>query len=139
MFEEKQPVEVGEDEPQKFVNRVIRRDPTITNELLPVEHSRRVGQQILERFDILFGGSKSGLPEYTNTGRRPTASELRAALEQLVKLFLLNGFAWDGNAALVSESSDGKLQVCLTLTSPATIWGGQSLQNERKPLQNDYL
>lgn len=140
VFEEKQPVEVGEGEPQKFVTRVIRRDPALSNEALPSEHSRRVGGQILKRFDALFGGSKSGLPEYS--GRRPTPSELRAALEQLVKLFLLNGFAWAGDAAIVSESlgkSNGKLEVCLTLTSPATIWGGQSLHNERASVQNDYL
>jgi len=137
VFEERQPVEVGEGEPQKFVSRIIKRDPTLTNDLLPVEHSRKVGEQILARFDALFGGSKSGLPEYPD--RRPTASELLAALEQLVKLFLINGFAWDGNAALVSEASDGKLQLCLTLTSPATIWGGQSLLNERALIRNDFL
>eukprot|EP00977_Amphora_coffeiformis_P023539 scaffold13528_cov169-Amphora_coffeaeformis.AAC.9 len=137
MFEEKQPVEMGEGEPQKFVSRVIRRDPALTNDLLPVEHSCRVGEQILARLDTVFGGSKSGLPE--SSGRRPNASELRAALEQLVKLFLINGFAWDGNATLVSESSDGKIQVCLTLTSPATIWGGQSLLNEKTSIRNDFL
>ena len=138
VFEEQQPVEVGEGEPQKFVTKVIRRDASITNEMLPSEHSARVGKLILERFDTLFGGTKSGLPEYS--AGRATPIELQAALEQLVKLFLLNGFAWDGTAKLVSEDAkSGKLQFCLTLTSPATVWGGESLQAERCPVQNDYL
>jgi hypothetical protein len=137
VFEEQQPVDVGDDQPQKFVSRVIRRDPAITNELLPVEHSSRLGQRILDRFDERFAGSRSGLPEFP--GRRPNSSELLAALGQLVKLFLLNGFAWDGSASLASETPDGKLQFCLSLTSPATIWGGKALQNEKSVLQNDYL
>lgn len=137
VFEEKQPVQVPEGEPQEFVSKVIRRDPSLTNDMLPTEHSNRVGKRILERFDTLFGGTKSGLPASTN-GRASTI-ELQAALEQLVKLFLLNGFAWDGNSSLVSQDSNGKLQFCLSVTSPATIWGGQSLQGERCPLQNDYL
>ena len=137
VFEEKQPVEVGEDEPQTFVNKVIRRDPALTNEMLPIEHSKRVGKRILERLDNLFGGTKSGLPIFSSSRASPL--ELQAALDQLVKLFLLNGFAWDGSVSLISQDSKGKLQFCLSLTSPATIWGGQSLQAERCPLQNDYL
>lgn len=137
VFEEKQPVEVPEGEPQKFESKVIRRDPSLTNEMLPIEHSTRVGKRILERFDTNFGGTKSGLPEFE--GRRPSTLELQAALDQLVKLFLVNGFAWDGKTSLVSESSNGKVQFCLSLTSPATIWGGQSLQSERCSLQNDFV
>lgn len=144
VFEEKQPVEVGEDQPQQFVTRVVKRDPSMTNEMLPVEHSKRVGLRILERFDSLFVGTSSGLPEFPE--RRPNAAELLAALDQLVKLFLLNGFAWDGSASLVSgaasstsSSKTGNLQFCLTLVSPATIWGGQCLQTELCPLQNDFL
>lgn len=138
VFEEKQPVEVPEGEPQKFVSKVVRRDSSITNDMLPSEHSTRVGKRILERFDTLFGGTKSGLPEYSSNGRASTL-ELHAALDQLVKLFLLNGFAWDGKVSLISQDAKGKLQFCLELMSPATIWGGQALQAERCPLQNDYL
>jgi hypothetical protein len=140
VFEEQQPVDGGDtsnDQPQTFVSRVIRREASLTNELLPMEHSSRVGKRILDRLDEQFSGSPSGLATFS--GRRPTSSELLAALDQLVKLFLLNGFAWDGSAALVAEPLDGKLQFCLSLTSPATIWGGKALQNEKSVLQNDYL
>lgn len=55
------------------------------------------------------------------------------------QLFLLNGFAWDGSASLVSESPNGKLQFCLSLVSPATLWGGRALQSENCSLGNDFL
>jgi hypothetical protein len=61
------------------------------------------------------------------------------SLSQLVKLFLVNGFAWDGNAALVSQDGGTNAEFCLTLISPATIWGGQSLQLQRAKIRNDYV
>jgi hypothetical protein len=65
------------------------------------------------------------------------------SLSQLVKLFLLNGYAWDGSASLVSstaaESGAAGAEFCLRLVAPATLWGGQALQQQRAPLSNDFL
>jgi len=72
VFEEKQPVEVGEDLPQEFVTRVVRRDPAMTNDRLAPEHSRRVGKAILDRLDETFGGTASSLPKIA-PGSRPGA------------------------------------------------------------------
>lgn len=80
VFEEQQPIErVGkddeDDEPEKpklqrFSTVVIRRDPGITNEILPELHRKRVGKAILERLDEVFGTTDSSLPQFP-AGSRP--------------------------------------------------------------------
>ena len=86
VFEEQQPVEVGEGEPQQFVSRVVKRDSSLANAALPSEHSKRVGQLILEWFDEIYACSKSGLPRFS--GARATPNEMLAILEQLVRVSL---------------------------------------------------
>jgi hypothetical protein len=66
------------------------------------------------------------------------ANQVIDAFDQLVKIFLLNGYAWDGMAKIVSSGPKGT-EFCLTLISPATIWGGQSLQIGKNKLQNNFL
>ena len=140
VFSEKQPVEVGEDEPQQFVTRVVRRDPSLSNAMLPSEHDRRMGTAILNRLDDVFGKTPSALPVVTAAGNRLSNDEILSALQQLVKLFLVNGYAWDGSVSRVeSSSASGQQQFCLTLTSPASLWGTRSLHQEGKPLLNDFL
>jgi hypothetical protein len=60
-----------------------------------------------------------------------------------VKLFLVNGFAWDGSTALVTSGDSPETaagaEFCLTLVAPATVWGGKALQQQRTQLQNDFL
>jgi hypothetical protein len=138
VFEEKQAIEVGDDEPQQFVPRLVRRDAAITNAMLPQEHDHRVGQTILTRLDDVFGSTPNvGLPK--NVASR---QEILPALRQLVKLFLINGFAFDGSAVALDDSSPqpgSRDLFCLSLTSPATLWGTRSLQQEGNVLLNDYL
>jgi len=148
VFEEKQPVEEDSpesDQPQRFVSKVVRRDPTITNDMLAPEHSRRVGAAILNRFDEVLGGTPAALPSFP-PGSKPSADQVLASLSQLVKLFLINGFAWDGSAAIVSGPSSSSsagtasgTEFCLKLVSPATIWGSKGLSLQRSPLLNDFL
>jgi hypothetical protein len=60
-----------------------------------------------------------------------------------INLFLINGFAFNGEVEIASQpSSPGSAagaKFCLTLTSPANLWGGQSLQFQRAQLDNAYL
>ncbi|KAL7556159.1 hypothetical protein ACA910_006266 [Epithemia clementina (nom. ined.)] len=142
VFVEKQPVEVPEGEPQKFVDVLIRRDPSITNDLLPVEHSKRVGVRILNRLEELFDDTPSAIPKFSSSSssrRRPNSEELLASLQQLVSLFVLNGYAFDGRATQIEATKPNQLQFSLTLTSPATLWGGQALLRERAAVTNDFL
>jgi hypothetical protein len=53
---------VGEGQPQKFVSAVIKRDPSLKNDMLATEHSQLVGNAILDRLDETFGGTKSAIP-----------------------------------------------------------------------------
>jgi hypothetical protein len=57
----------------------------------------------------------------------------------LVKLFLINGYAWDGNASISKDGSNkagggdaSGTQFTITLISPATIWSSQALQLRNK-------
>jgi len=63
VFEEQQPVEVGEGQPQKFVAAVIKRDPSLKNDMLAAEHDRLVGNAILDRLEETFGGTDSAIPK----------------------------------------------------------------------------
>jgi hypothetical protein len=142
IFQEQQPIDQGGDEPMKFEPVVIRRDSQFPNAVLATEHDERVGSAIVEFLDNVFGDTDSRLPRI-EPGRRPPADQVLASLQQLVKLFLVNGFAWDGRAELVSNptgpTTGAGAKFCLTLVSPATIWGGQSLQMQRAKLGNDFL
>lgn len=75
MFEEQQPVDQGEDQPQKFVPVVVKRDPKITNDKLGAEHSRMVGSAILDRLQETFAGTDSALPKIAPMSR-PSSGEL---------------------------------------------------------------
>ena len=58
-----------------------------------------------------------------------------ASLTQLVKLFLINGYAWEGKA-FASKPAAGPdasgAQFSIDLTAPANIWSGQALQLRNK-------
>ncbi len=69
VFEEQQPVDQGEDKPQTFVPVLIRRNPSLTNEMLGPEHSRMVGSAILDRLDEIFGTTASAIPSFVEESR----------------------------------------------------------------------
>jgi hypothetical protein len=161
VFEELQPVkdDKGDDDnsdattnnsPQRFETVMIRR--TIPNDKLLNEFDARLGSAILRYMDDTYGGTASAIPVVAVSDGRPcTVNDVQAALTQLVKLFLINGFAWDGTVDVTLKGGIGGDSVlggattgttatfCLTLVSPASIWGHQSLQRQRSPLRNDYL
>jgi hypothetical protein len=72
VFEEQQPVEVGENEAQKFVATVVRRNPALTNDKLASEHNKLVGSAILDRLEETFGDTPARLPRL-EPGSRPSA------------------------------------------------------------------
>lgn len=66
---------------------------------------------------------------------------MNASFSQLVKIFIINGFAWDGASQLVSSAQpdSGTCEFLLSLGTPATLWGGQCLRRQRAPLGNQFL
>ena len=71
------------------------------------------------------------------------SATLLTALRQMVSLFLVNGFAFDGAVSTVSETagsvSASGTRYRITLNAPATIWGGRALQQQRAVLNNDFV
>jgi hypothetical protein len=55
-----------------------------------------------------------------------------------MKLFLLNGFAFDGDVAIVKEDSTGT-EFCITLTNPANLWSGKALEQRRAEPRNTFI
>lgn len=129
VFEEQQPVEVPEGEAQKFVPVVIRRK--VESALLPARHDEMVGDKVLDRLNEIFAGTEAQIPAIDKSS--DSAAVLRA-LRQLTVLFLINGFAFDGNAVITKESATGGssasvgTEFTISFTAPATLWSGQALQ-----------
>ena len=66
---------------------------------------------------------------------------LLAAMQQLVNLFLVNGYAFSGKVSIERQpgtTTRGTIFL-ITLNAPATLWGGRILQMEGAPLSNDFL
>jgi hypothetical protein len=72
-----------------------------------------------------------------------TIDTLFASLKQLVNLFLINGFAVSGSVSIVSDNAAtidaNGTKYSIRLTAPATLWGGQALQQEGATLLNDFV
>jgi hypothetical protein len=66
IFEEQQPGEdVAADDgdaPQTFVTTVVRRNPSLTNDMLATRHGQLVGKAILDRLEETFGTTASAIP-----------------------------------------------------------------------------
>ena len=139
VFEEQQPVEVGENELQKFNTVVVKRDTTIPNSELPQRHTEIVGNAIYDKLLDKFGDTASSIPKIPTRerGDKIDESAVLAAIKQLVNLFLVQGFAWDGNATMQTVERGGAT-FTITFTSPATLWSGQSLQAKNAALSNDF-
>lgn len=131
VFEEQQPVEVGDGEAQQFVKVVVRRDPSLTNNILSQKHSELVGNSILDKLNEKFGDTASSIP-MIKPGSRPDAAKVLEAIKQVTNLFLVSGFALEGSATILKEGQSEKdaagTQFGISFTSPATLWSGQALK-----------
>ncbi|CAB9507444.1 expressed unknown protein [Seminavis robusta] len=126
---------------------IVKRDAALTNDKLSSEHSHRVASAILDHLDATYGGTKNALP-YLPLNTRPGSATLLASLNQLVTLFLMNGYAFSGSATIGKEGrafgDASGTNFVLSLTAPATLWSGQALQlmgKTDKTIQfhNDFL
>mmetsp|Transcript_4513 Transcript_4513/g.5221 ORF Transcript_4513/g.5221 Transcript_4513/m.5221 type:complete len:372 (-) Transcript_4513:36-1151(-) len=136
VFEEQQSENVGEDQPQRFVSTLIKRDPLLTNEMLSKQHSKLVGTDIIDKLDEIFGGTPSEIPSVP-IGTLDSKATL-ASLTQLKNLFLLNGFAFDGNVS-ITKVGPVEAEYCISLKNPATLWSGTALQQSRADPLNCFI
>lgn len=143
VFEEQQPVLVGENEDrQEFVSKIIRRDASLENNMLPKKHDELVGTKILDKLNETFGTTASAIPEIVE-GSKPNDEMLLKALQQLVNLFVISGFAFDGKVVLKKEPKSANnasgAQYEITLTAPANLWSGQALALKKANPVNDFV
>lgn len=129
---------------QRFRKVIVQRDSTITNDRLVEEHDRRVGMNILQYLEETFNSNpNTALPSLSvsTEDRTNSIQILHNGLEQLIKLFVICGYAFNGNVERIdlSNSKDSSTKFILTLMSPSNLWSGQSLQYYHCPLLNDFL
>jgi hypothetical protein len=163
LFEEQQPVpdvntnssEADSDSSpplaQRFQTVVVRRPPQYANNaMLAQQHDELVGTAILNKLDEWYGTTPSRLPELKRAKDMNNASNaqqqqiqsIKAGLQQLVNLFLVNGFAWSGKVDVLeagSASTSTSATFIVTLNAPATLWSGKSLQLRHATPTNDFL
>ncbi|KAL7502534.1 hypothetical protein ACHAXN_000469 [Cyclotella atomus] len=134
VFEEQQPVEVGEGQPQQFNTVVIKRDSSLKTNDLAQKHTEIVGNAILDKLIEKFGSTPSAIPKI-EAYSRPDASTLLASIKQMVNLFIISGFSFDGSASIAKLGRDANdaagCEFTIVATSPATLWSGQSLKVRR--------
>lgn len=141
VFEEQQPiiVGVGEDEKQEYISTVVRRDPSLKNSMLAQRHEELVGAAILDKLTETFGKTASAIPLIDS---KSTSINVQASLQQLVNLFLINGFAFNGKVEIKKEGLGGAAsgtQFEIVLASPANVWSGKALEMKKAFPKNDFL
>lgn len=66
-----------------------------------------------------------------------------SSLQQLVNLFLINGYAFGGSVSIASENMGlpgaTGTKFLISLNGPATLWGGKILQQEGAKLSNNFV
>jgi hypothetical protein len=141
--EEKDGEESSRSNVGRFIPVVVKRDPSMTNEKLVPTHSSKVGGTILNRFIETFAGTSSKIPNLDvllGSGEKDPTLILEA-IQQLLNLFLINGYAF-GAEVNIDPSSTGSThgtKYTITLNAPVTLWGGQVLQQENVPLNNNFV
>ena len=70
VFNERKPLEGGlENEPQKFASVVIKRDPSLTNDMLGPAYTKKVATSILNKLDETFAETDARLPTVAPNSR----------------------------------------------------------------------
>lgn len=139
VFQEMQPGDqVGEGGKTNFVPVVVKRNPSLTNDRLVPTHSARVGSAVLDKLEETFRDTDLRLPKL---GDRPDPNTLLSAIQKLVNLFLINGYALRADVSMVpSEKAIASgTKYVVNLQAPAILWSGTVLQMEKEPLSNDFL
>ncbi|CEM07055.1 unnamed protein product [Vitrella brassicaformis CCMP3155] len=120
--------------------QLVRRPAFLAdNSLLPSEHSRRVGDRLLDFLIDRFNTDESGKTCcIIRAAARPSPSFVVSNVQQIANLMTILGYAEKGEAKLTGERDDGKFSFEMMLVLPATLWGQQVLSIRGAGLPNDY-
>lgn len=131
--------------------RVVRRsdDPSLPqdNSLLPAEHSRRVGDRILQR---LLEAPEVYAPRLSGRGGGGGGDvgveEVVEDVKRIVDLFTAKQFNQGGEVKMLAEKEGARkggaawqgMKLKVTSRAPANLWSLQSLMFRNEPLLNDF-
>ncbi len=109
----------------------------------------------MDRLITTFGNTASALP-IIETNSRPSQSRVLMSIRQMVKLFVISGYAWDGDAYTIIDGGRGGnagsnvddddggtvdasgTTIAISFKSPATLWSGRCLKAKNAILMNDF-
>ena len=126
-----------EGDPMDRPFRVVRRDPAFAdNSKLPQNLQLRVGRNILSYLQNGFRDESYNVPAVPN--RTTSLADLAAGVQQLLNIFVSNGFAIRAQVGSLVEGAGGKGSWKITVEGPANLWGVQTLQFRRAPIADAF-
>lgn len=113
-------------------SQIVRRNPLYSdNTLLPIEHSKRVGNRIL---DYMLERPANIAPVIEKEG---TIDSLFDNIQRILDIFLITRY-FNNNATLVPITAN-KSQFVVRVDTPANIWSHKLLSTfDKTKLQNDF-
>jgi hypothetical protein len=139
VFEEQQPVLLGEDN-QEFVSKVIRRNEAyMDNSKLPMYHDELVGTKILDKINETFASTKAAISSFDSNA---SVNDVVKSLQEIVDIFLINGFAFGGTVSAKSSGENGKASgstIDIMMNSPANLWSRKALLQKKANPTNDFV
>ena len=115
--------------------KLVRRDPSMTDALLPSIFETRVGDKV---YDGLLNGFRGETFTGTPSPLPPNSSIYKVVdgVRSLLDVMLNAGYALKSTVSR-SETDDGQ-SFEVSITGPATLWGITALQYQRSPVSNAY-
>lgn len=139
VFEEQQPVLLGEDN-QEFVSKVIRRNEAyLDNSKLPMYHDELVGTKILDKINETFASTKAAISSFDSNA---SVHDVVKSLQEMVDIFLINGFAFGGTVSAKISGANGQASgstIEIVMNSPANLWSGKALLQKKANPTNDFV
>lgn len=117
--------------------KVVRRDPALSdNSKLPQNLQLQVGRNILAYLQNGFQNQSYNVPSIPN--RTASLPDLAAAVQQLLNIFVSNGFAIRARVGTVEAGKGGGGSFKVTVDGGANLWGVQTLQFRRAPIADTF-
>lgn len=117
--------------------KVVRRDPAFSdNSMLPQNLQLQVGRNILNYLTNGFRDESYIVPSIPS--RTASLAVLASAVQQLLDVFVRNGFAIRTKVGALVESKGGGGTWKIMVEGPANLWGVQTLQFRRAPIADTF-
>ena len=129
--------------------RIVRRSPKLqNNDILPIIHSRAVGQRLVEWMYVRYNALLPSLPDKSVAliAEARLDKELdgfRAGAQALLDVFTINSFAADAQISEVpfektAAVTSGSRLYRIVMRAPATLWSQQVLRVRKDLPVNDF-